>query len=183
MPPCVPHLTPLATGSLERSLLVFSTPVPRTEASSATTFRSCSSPAPTPVMPQPSPAILSQESIHTTLSITHHTRKRPSTGPRTTHGPQPSDLTTRSTSSFSGWRAKIFSLYDCFLIGRFVIIYIYIVASPQARRIRRGSRLLGSRVSSTCQPPVGKNRLIMNNLDLILRKSILTKNDANTQHK
>jgi hypothetical protein len=25
MPPCVPHLTPLATGSLERSLLVFST--------------------------------------------------------------------------------------------------------------------------------------------------------------
>jgi hypothetical protein len=30
------------------------------------------------------PAILSQESVHTTLSITHHTRKRPSTGPRTT---------------------------------------------------------------------------------------------------
>jgi hypothetical protein len=26
MPPCGPHLTPLATGSLERSLLVFSTP-------------------------------------------------------------------------------------------------------------------------------------------------------------
>jgi hypothetical protein len=26
MPPCVPHLTPPATGSLERSLLVFSTP-------------------------------------------------------------------------------------------------------------------------------------------------------------
>jgi hypothetical protein len=26
MPPCAPHLTPLATGSLERSLLVFSTP-------------------------------------------------------------------------------------------------------------------------------------------------------------
>jgi hypothetical protein len=26
MPPCVPHLTPLATGSLEPSLLVFSTP-------------------------------------------------------------------------------------------------------------------------------------------------------------
>jgi hypothetical protein len=25
MPPCSPHLTPLATGSLERSLLVFST--------------------------------------------------------------------------------------------------------------------------------------------------------------
>jgi hypothetical protein len=26
MPPCSPHLTPLTTGSLERSLLVFSTP-------------------------------------------------------------------------------------------------------------------------------------------------------------
>jgi hypothetical protein len=26
MPPCGPHLTPLATGSLERNLLVFSTP-------------------------------------------------------------------------------------------------------------------------------------------------------------
>jgi hypothetical protein len=26
MPPCGPHLTPLATGSLERSLLIFSTP-------------------------------------------------------------------------------------------------------------------------------------------------------------
>jgi hypothetical protein len=34
------------------------------------------------------PAILSQESVHTTLSITYHTRKEPSTGPRTTHGPQ-----------------------------------------------------------------------------------------------
>jgi hypothetical protein len=38
--------------------------------------------------PQPAPAILSQESVHTMLSITHHTRKRPSTDPRTTHGPQ-----------------------------------------------------------------------------------------------
>jgi hypothetical protein len=38
------------------------------------------------VKPQPAPTILSQESVHTTLSITHHTRKRPSTGPRTTHG-------------------------------------------------------------------------------------------------
>jgi hypothetical protein len=51
------------------------------------TFRTCSSPAPTQVKPQPAPAILSQESVHTTLSITHHTRKRPATGPRTTHGP------------------------------------------------------------------------------------------------
>jgi hypothetical protein len=38
--------------------------------------------------PQPAPAILRQESVHTMLSITHHTRKRPSTCPRTTHGPQ-----------------------------------------------------------------------------------------------
>jgi hypothetical protein len=51
------------------------------------TFRACSSPAPTRVKPQPVPAILSQELVHTTLSITHHTRKRPSTSPRTTHGP------------------------------------------------------------------------------------------------
>jgi hypothetical protein len=60
---------------------------PHLEASPATTFRACSSAAPTRVMPQPAPAILSQESVHTTLSITHHTRKRPSTCPRTTHGP------------------------------------------------------------------------------------------------
>jgi hypothetical protein len=52
------------------------------------TFHACSSPAPTRVKPQPTPVILSQESVHTTLSITHHTRKRPSTGLRTTHGPQ-----------------------------------------------------------------------------------------------
>jgi hypothetical protein len=61
---------------------------PHLEASPAMTFHACSSPAPTPFKPQPAPAILSQESVHTTLSITHHTRKRPSTGPRTTHGPQ-----------------------------------------------------------------------------------------------
>jgi hypothetical protein len=82
MPPCGPHLTPLATGSLEQAYLSS-----HLEASLAMTFRACSSPAPTPVKRQPAPAILSQESVHTTLSITHHTRKRPSTGPRTTHGP------------------------------------------------------------------------------------------------
>jgi hypothetical protein len=41
------------------------------------TFRACSSPAQPPVKSQPAPAILSQELVHTTLSITHHTRKRP----------------------------------------------------------------------------------------------------------
>jgi hypothetical protein len=54
------------------------------EASPATTFRACSSPTPTLVKLQPAPAILSQELVHTMLSITHHTRKRPSSGPRTT---------------------------------------------------------------------------------------------------
>jgi hypothetical protein len=61
---------------------------PDLEASLAMTFRACCTPAPTPVKPQPAPAILSQESVHTTLSITHHTRKRSSTGPQTTHDPQ-----------------------------------------------------------------------------------------------
>jgi hypothetical protein len=82
MPPCGPHLTPLATGSSNESYLSS----PHLEASPATTFCTCSSPAPTPVKLQPAPPILRQESVHTTLSITHHTRKRPSTGPRTTHG-------------------------------------------------------------------------------------------------
>jgi hypothetical protein len=61
---------------------------PHLEASPATTFRACSSPAPTPVKTQPASSILSQESVHTTLSITHHTMRRPSTSPWTTHGPQ-----------------------------------------------------------------------------------------------
>jgi hypothetical protein len=49
----------------------------------AKTFRACSSPASMQIKPQPAPAILGHESVHTTLSITHHTRERPSTGPRT----------------------------------------------------------------------------------------------------
>jgi hypothetical protein len=61
---------------------------PHLEAIPAMTFRACSSPTPTLVKPQPVPVILRQESVHTMLSITHHTRKRPSTSPRTTHGPQ-----------------------------------------------------------------------------------------------
>jgi hypothetical protein len=60
---------------------------PHLEASPAMKFRFLSSTAPTPVKPQPAPAILRQESVHTTLSITYHTRKRPSTSPRSTHGP------------------------------------------------------------------------------------------------
>jgi hypothetical protein len=80
LPPCGPHMIQLATGSLEPSLLVCSTPGgPPTY-----NFHTCSSPAPTPIKLQPTPVILSQESVHTTLSITHHTMKRPSTSPRTT---------------------------------------------------------------------------------------------------
>jgi hypothetical protein len=78
LPPCGPHLTP----SNEAYLCS-----PHLEALLATTFRTCSSLAPTLVKPQRAPAILSQELVHTTLSITHHTKKRPSTSPRTTHGP------------------------------------------------------------------------------------------------
>jgi hypothetical protein len=84
MLPCGSHLTPLATGSLERSLLVFSTLGGLTSDDLSRLFFTCTN----TVKPQLAPAILSQESVHTTLSITHHTRKRPSTGPRTTHGPQ-----------------------------------------------------------------------------------------------
>jgi hypothetical protein len=49
----------------------------------ALTFRARSSLAPTQIKPQPTPVILGQESVHTTLSITHHSQKWPSTGPRT----------------------------------------------------------------------------------------------------
>jgi hypothetical protein len=80
---------------------------PHLEASRATTFRACSSPTPTPVKPQPAPAILSQESVHTTLSITYHIRKWPSTGPRTTHGPQPPRLQEHPLWSISRIDLKI----------------------------------------------------------------------------
>jgi hypothetical protein len=41
MPPCGPHLTPLATGSLERSLLVFSTPGGLTDNDLSRLFFTC----------------------------------------------------------------------------------------------------------------------------------------------
>jgi hypothetical protein len=52
---------------------------------------------------QPAPAILGQESIHTTLSITHHSQERPSTGPRTLRSsvsPLMSALTTHISNQF-----------------------------------------------------------------------------------
>jgi hypothetical protein len=41
MPPCGPYLTPLATGSLERSLLVFSTPGGLTDDDLSRLFLTC----------------------------------------------------------------------------------------------------------------------------------------------
>jgi hypothetical protein len=41
MPPCGPHLTPLATGSLEPSLLVFSTPGGLTDHDLSRLFFTC----------------------------------------------------------------------------------------------------------------------------------------------
>jgi hypothetical protein len=52
------------------------------EATQAKTFHARSSPTLMQIKPQPAPTILGQESVHTTLSITHHTKERPSTGPR-----------------------------------------------------------------------------------------------------
>jgi hypothetical protein len=110
-----------------------------------TTFRACSSPAPTPVKSQPAPAILSQESVHTTLSITYHTRKRPSTRSRTTHGPHPHTMAaprgsasrTRlsrrgSTSRSPWWRRLHLSALHCYVSGQ------------QARRCRT-TRMVGVR--------------------------------------
>jgi hypothetical protein len=76
LPPCGPQLTLLATWSLEPSLLVFSTPGGLTNNDLSRLFFTCTN------------------TSHTTSSITHHTRKRPSTGTPTTHGPHPQN---------SGW--------------------------------------------------------------------------------
>jgi hypothetical protein len=55
LPSCGSYLTPLATGSLEPSLLIFSTPGGLT----SNDLHACSSPTPTRVKPQPAPAMLS----------------------------------------------------------------------------------------------------------------------------
>jgi hypothetical protein len=55
------------------------------------------------IKPQPAPAILSQESVHTTLSIIHHSQERPSTGPQTLQSsisPLMSKLTTHTSNQF-----------------------------------------------------------------------------------
>jgi hypothetical protein len=51
------------------------------------------------IMLHPAPAILGKDSVHTTLSITHHTKERPSTSPRTHRSsvtPLMSELTTHN---------------------------------------------------------------------------------------
>jgi hypothetical protein len=79
-------------------------------------FRTCSSPAQTPVKPQPAPTILSQDLVHTTFSITHHTRKQPSTGPRTTHGPEtPCSYAQRSGCLYTSFNQDHDSMFFSFL--------------------------------------------------------------------
>jgi hypothetical protein len=79
LPPCCPHLIPFGHRVHQAEPTCLSTPL---RPYKAKTFCAHSSPAPTQIKLQPAPAILSQESVHTMLSKTHHTRERPSTGPR-----------------------------------------------------------------------------------------------------
>jgi hypothetical protein len=75
----------------------------------AYTFLAHSSPAPMQIKPQPAPAILGQELVHTTLSITHHSQERPSTGPRTLRSsisPLMSALTTHTSNQFREKRKR-----------------------------------------------------------------------------
>jgi hypothetical protein len=90
LPPCGPHLTPLATGSLEPSLLVFSTPGGLTDDNLSRLFFTCTNTSQATTCtcntwPRVSPHNIVNHSSHKEATIT---------GPRTTHGPQPSKLTT-----------------------------------------------------------------------------------------
>jgi hypothetical protein len=61
------------------------------------------------IKPQPAPAILGQESIHTMLSITHHNKERPSTCPwtlRSSISPLMSALTTHTSNQFKEKRKR-----------------------------------------------------------------------------
>jgi hypothetical protein len=80
LPPCGPHLILFGHRVHRAEPTCLSTPR-RTR--KAKIIRARSSPAPTQIKLQPAPAILGQESLHTMLSTTHHTKERPSTGPRT----------------------------------------------------------------------------------------------------
>jgi hypothetical protein len=80
LPPCGPHLIPFGQRVQRAEPTYLFTP---RRSRKAKTISAHSSPAPTQITPQPASAIFGQESVHTMLSITHHTRERPSTGPRT----------------------------------------------------------------------------------------------------
>jgi hypothetical protein len=80
LPPCSSYLNSFGHRVHRAEPTCLSTPWrPR----KVKTFHARSSPAPTQIKPQTAPAILGQESVHTTLSITHHTRERPSTSSQT----------------------------------------------------------------------------------------------------
>jgi hypothetical protein len=126
---------------------------PHLEASPATTFRACSSPAPTRVKSQPAPAILSQESVHTTLSITHHTRKRPSTGPRTTHGPQTTTATPTKQSRTTTTTAKFKILRASLQLTHGLGGYIrWMRLCAPTGRIKNRSKTKPSRLSLSATP-------------------------------
>jgi hypothetical protein len=58
---------------------------------------------------KPQPALLGQELVHTTLSVTHHSQERPSTGPRTLWSsilPLMSALTTHISNQFREKRKR-----------------------------------------------------------------------------
>jgi hypothetical protein len=80
LPPCGSHLIPFGHRVHRVEPTCLSTPR-RTRKNK--TFHVRSSPAATQIKPQHAPAILRQELVNTTLSITHHTKERPSNGPGT----------------------------------------------------------------------------------------------------
>jgi hypothetical protein len=71
LPLCGPHLIPSATRSLEPSLLVSPLLGGHTSIDLSRLFFTCT----TQIKPQPTHAILGQESVYTTFSITHHTKE------------------------------------------------------------------------------------------------------------
>jgi hypothetical protein len=80
LPPCGPHLIWFGHRVHRAEPTCLSTP---RRPHKAKTFHTRSSPALAQIKSQPAAALLGQEWVHITLSITHHTNERPSTGPRT----------------------------------------------------------------------------------------------------
>jgi hypothetical protein len=96
LPPCGSHLIPFDPRVHRAEPTCLSTP---RRPCKAKTFRVRSSPAPTQIKPQLVPAILGQESVHTTLSITHHTKERPSTDPWTLRSSRNKTKTTKTDNT------------------------------------------------------------------------------------